>query len=319
MTQGQKKAYGLNRLMASLEKDLRNAPENLGLTDKKGQAERSEMLQTTMDELQNIDLPELERIQGTEWQEDLTYDPIAVQEMGPSAFDSIDIDPRLQSDQYAALDSLANLAQSGGMNAQDEANLARIQNQTATADKGRRDAIQQNMQQRGMGGSGLELLQQLQSNQAATNRQAQQGLDVAGMGQDRALQAIQMGAGMAGNMQSQQFGQQAQQAQANDALSRFNAGQRTTNRQWNSDRQQNTDKFNIQGRQGAAESANQADQYNKTQLPQAGFDNQMEKWTGGAQARGHQVGMAQANSAENSKANAEVAGGLIKGAVKLFS
>lgn len=318
MPTGNEWYYALNKGIGALEKDLRKLPEAIGMTDKAGQAARAALLQQSMDELQDISLPELERIQGTEWQEDLAYDPLEAQQVGSTAFDDIYVDPRLQSDQYAALDSLSNLAESGGMNAQDEANLARIQNQTAMADKGRRAAIQQQMQQRGMGGSGLELLQQLQSNQAATNRQAQQGLDVAGMGQDRALQAIQMGAGMAGQMGRQQFGQQAQQAQASDALNRFNAGLRTDANQFNTQNRMAADKFNIQGRQGAAESANAADTYNKTELPQKNYDNQMDKWTAGAQARGHQVGMNAANSAENTKANAEVASAGIKGLTKLF-
>lgn len=149
---------------------------------------------------------------------------------GPSAFKDINVDPRLMKEQYGSLDALSQIADSGGMTAMDKANLARTQSQANQNDKGRRDAILQNMAARGMSGSGNELLAQLQSSQASTDRQSQAGLDTAGMAQQRALDAIMQRGNLAGGMQSQQFGQEAQKAQAADAIAKFNAGntQQTT-------------------------------------------------------------------------------------------
>ena len=116
----------------------------------------------------------------------------------------------------AALD---DIVAGGGMTAADKANLAEIEMAAATADRGRREAVQQNMQMRGIGN---ELLAQLQSSQGATNRQAQQGLDVAGMAQNRALDSIMQSGQLAGNVRGQDWGEQGQRASALDTIGQFN-------------------------------------------------------------------------------------------------
>jgi hypothetical protein len=162
---------------------------------------------------------------------------------GPSAMNQVATDPRLKQAQMNALASLQELS-NGGMNAQDKAQLSQIQGQTAQADKGRRDAIMQNMAARGMSGSGNELLAQLQSSQAATDRQAQQGLDVAGMAQQRALASLQQAGSLGGNMQGQEFEQKSAQAQATDAISKFNAQNSQANSQFNATQSNNMGQFN---------------------------------------------------------------------------
>lgn len=143
---------------------------------------------------------------------------------GPSAFGNIATDPRLQDAQYQSLGALDEIIKGGGLSAQDQAALSRIQSDVGQADRGRREAILQNLGARGMGGSGQELLAQLSSSQAATDRANQSGLDIAGMGQQRSLDAILNRSNMAGGMQAQDFGQQAQAASAQDIIGRFNAG-----------------------------------------------------------------------------------------------
>lgn len=139
-----------------------------------------------------------------------------------TSFDKISVDPRLAGSQYSALDALDAIVKGGGMNAQEKADLARVQSEVAQADRGRREAILQNLGARGMSGSGMELLSQLQSNQAATDRASQSGLDIAGQAQQRALQAIMNQGNLAGSMQGQSFNQQAQRAAAQDAINKFN-------------------------------------------------------------------------------------------------
>lgn len=190
-------------------------------------------------EYQTVDprLADLERVSGT-------------------AFDEVSTDPRLRNQQYQSLDALDEIIQGGGLTAADQAALNRIQTDTAQADRGRREAILQNMQSRGMGGSGMELLAQLQSSQAATDRQNQSGLDVAGMAQQRVLDAIMQSGQLAGGMRGQDFGEQAQLAQARDAISQFNAQNANANSLANA---------NIANQMGLANAGNQfaAGQYNR--------------------------------------------------------
>jgi hypothetical protein len=163
---------------------------------------------------------------------------------GDTEMSDINTDPRLVDAQMQALTGLQGVADSGGMTLADEAALNRIQGQSAQADKGRRDAILQNMQARGMGGSGLELLAQLQSSQAATDQASQQGLDVAGMAQQRALDAMMRGGSLAGDIRGQGFGEQAAIKSAQDEINKFNAANLTQGSQFNTGNLNQGEQFN---------------------------------------------------------------------------
>ena len=243
-------------------------------------AEQERLMEETLAELEGIPLPQLKKLsqENPRWLEDL----VAVKQQ-ESQMSDISVDPRLKNQQMAAMGALDEVIQGGGMTAQDTANLNRIQDQAATADRGRREAIMQNMNQRGMGGSGLELLNQLQSSQAATTQQGQQGLDVAGMAQQRALNAVMNQGQMAGQMRGQEFGEQSDIARAQDAINRFNTANQMGARE-----------FNVGGRQNTANMGtdirNQAKRYNAG-LPQQQFQNQMDQAAARGQARGQNIDM----------------------------
>ncbi len=143
---------------------------------------------------------------------------------GPTAYNNIAVDPSGQQAQQAQMAALSNLAKNGGRTAASDANLAQIQQGENANARGQREAIMQNAQARGMGGSGNSLLAQLSSSQNATNNQSAQDLQVRGQDQNTALQAGQAAAGIGANMENQQFGEQAQKAAAADAIDKFNAG-----------------------------------------------------------------------------------------------
>lgn len=286
-----------------------------------------------MQEYEGLSVPELQDLEFDKykWQGDLQnqgldYQSIDPRLQGSSQMENISLDPRLKDAQLAALGSLQGISEAGGMTAADQANLANIQSQTGQADRGRRGAIKQSMAQRGMGGSGMDLLAQLQSNQAATDRSAQMGLNVAGMAQDRALQAIQSQGGMAGNMRGQEFGEQAQQATAQDTINRFNAGNMNQMNQFNSQQQMAADRFsadaanqanlyNVSGRQSQADRnvdvGNQQQQYNQN-LQQQTFQNQTGLAGGKAGVYGQQAGYNTQIADRKQKAKSETEGQLIK-------
>ena len=161
-----------------------------------------------------------------------------------SAMEGVSTDPRLKQAQLAALASMQEIGTSGGLTAADKAQLSRVQGDVAQADRGRREAILQRMSARGMGGSGMELLAQLQSSQGATDRASQAGLDISGMAQQRALQALNQAGGMAGGIRGQDFGEQSQIAAAQDAISKFNAANTQQSNQFNAGVLNNTGQFN---------------------------------------------------------------------------
>lgn len=185
------------------------------------------------------------------WLGDLVNTP----QLGKSEMGGITLDPKMKAYEMQALADLEQQSKDG-LSARDQADLAQLESQVNRANAGRTGAIQQNMAARGMGGSGLELVQQMQANQDATERQALASLEKAAMAQDgRRNATAQLGA-QAGQMSARDFAQQAQRAQAQDAINRFNVAN-----------QYNTQMQNWQGRQGIAnQNVNQNNQFQQNVL-----------------------------------------------------
>jgi hypothetical protein len=247
-----------------------------------------------------VSAPSIQAGQDTQYNE---VDPrlAALSQLDGTAYNDINVDPRFKNDQVSALDALSEISQ-GGLTAADKAALNQVQNEAAQADRGRREAILQNAQARGMGGGGQALLAQLQSSQAATDRANQSGLDIAGMAQQRALDAIMQRGNLAGQMGQQEFGQQADIAGAKDAIARFNAQNsnqmsinnaemqnqaamqnaqnQLANAQYNRNTGIDVQRANVANKMGAqqfnAQAGNQAamlNQQGRQSLAQAGVDN----------------------------------------------
>lgn len=161
--------------------------------------------------------PDLESVAGT-------YNPNmeGTVALGPSSMAGITTDPRLAQAQMSALQSLQQQGQ-GGLTATDRMNLMNINNQTEGDANASSNAIMQNMAARGMGGGGAELAARLMASQGAANRGAQTGMNVAAQSQQNALNALAQAGSLGGQIQAQQFGEKAQQAQAQDSISKFNA------------------------------------------------------------------------------------------------
>lgn len=267
----------------------------------KAQAEADKSVQQGAGRFGDIALPDTAMQYATP--EELTmdqlelsgYDPrlMEASAQGASKFGDISTDPRFAEAQLQALGGVQDIVSGGGLTAQDQANLAQIQSDVGRADRGRREAIQDRMRRTGMSGSGMDLLAQLQSGQAATDRASQAGLNIAGMAQDRQAQALRDLGAMGGQMRGQDFSEQAAAAQAQDAINRFNTmnqqqaamqnmaaqnqaaqfGAQAQNQaaQSNWQGKRDTDLFNLQNRQNVA----QANVDKRNQANQDWFDNSM--------------------------------------------
>lgn len=192
----------------------------------------------------------------------------AASNVGPSSMNGISTNPENTKAQMAQMAALQSLAANGGRDAASDANLASIragENQNA---RGQQEAIMQNAQARGMGGSGSSLLAQLTGSQGAVDRQSAEDMNVAGMQANKALSAGQGAASIGSNMEGQQFGEKAAVAQANDAAAKFNAANST-----------GVSEFNTQKNQGvnnaAAAASNQGQVMNNYQIPEQDYQNTM--------------------------------------------
>lgn len=234
--------------------------------------------------------------------------------LGRSEMNNITLDPNLKRAQMDALSSLQEISDGGGMTLADEANLNKIRSEEDAAAKGKRDAIIQNAQARGMGGSGLELMSQMQNQQDSATRASQRGLDIAAMAQERALQALMQGGQLAGNIQNQDFNQQAQIAGANDAISKFNATNTQNVNMANTAARNDAQAKNLGLKQDIAnQNANLQTQQNaqKATNAQQAFDNQIKKRSGQAGIATQNANAQGQNSQNAANANNQMIGSLI--------
>lgn len=189
-----------------------------------------------------------------------------VSQQGPTAMGQISTDPRLEAAQLAALDSLTDIGESGGLTAIDRADLDRAQDEIRRSHRNRLGAIQQNMAMRGLSGSGMEQIAALQAAQDATEREQDASLQINALAKQRALDAIMSGAQLGGNIRGQSFGEQSKVRSAEDAINRFNVGNMNTMSQFNVGQQNQAAAANMAAR-------NQLDAMNMAAQNQAGQYN----------------------------------------------
>lgn len=152
----------------------------------------------------------------------LTPQQAEAQLLGSNAFNDIKTDPSLTGAAKQALAQLQQIGTQGGMTAIDKAQLQDITNQTNQLAKSRNAAVIQNAQERGIGGSGLEMANNLMNEQDAADRASAAGTTVAANAQQRALDAIKSAGGLGQSLESQAYGEQANKAQAQNAIDLFN-------------------------------------------------------------------------------------------------
>jgi len=222
----------------------------------------------------NIENPEFQNIDPVALEEYAYQGDLANEQMGPSAFESISLDPATRDAQMEALAYMQNLGSEGGMNAMDRAKLSEMQSAIGQQERGNRQAISQNMAQRGVSGSGMELMNQLMNNQAAADRSSQEGMQLQAISQQRALDAMMQAGQLGGQIRGQDYGQASQKASAMDAIAKYNnAGLNQTNQYNHSNKQQHSNMNTDIGNQNTANV--QAASSANNQLKQQDFGNTM--------------------------------------------
>lgn len=264
-----------------------------------GNAGKSEMekanklMQDNIARLEAIGIPTIEA-QKIALQTPELVGQLEAEVMGPSRFEQVQMDPRLQAAQMSALEDMSGLAKTG-LGAEDRAALNEIRRQAAGMAQAQKATALQQMQERGLGDSGASLVAQLQSGQAAADMAAQQGDRLAAEAASARRQALGQQASMASQMSQQQLALAGQKASAADVINQFN----TQNRQ-------NVSAQNLVARQNIANQAaaakNQQEMYNKG-LIQQDFQNRMAKATGviGQQGNLAQQYAAQAGAAQQAQ------------------
>lgn len=249
---------------------------------------------------------------------ELAPEMLQAQELQQTEMAGIALDPQLRQAQMNALRGLTNIAEQGGMTATDQARLAQIQGEQAAALRGQQGAIQQNLAARGLSGGMTEMVSRQLAAQESANRAAQQGLDVKAQAEQRALQALMQSGQLGGQIGQQEFGQQAQIAQAKDAIARFNAQNLQNVAQQNVQSRNVAQQQNLQARQAISGQnvglQNQAQMYNLG-LPQQQYQNQLARATGQAQGIQNQAQLAQ----QQQQMQNQFLGGLLQTGAQLYA
>jgi hypothetical protein len=249
------------------------------------------LLQKGADRIEGVNVPSIDEqllaLERLKLSGQLTPEQEQIINQKASELQKIKTDPALRDAQYAALNKLQQIGNEGGLTVTDRAQLEDIKNASNQQEQSNRNAILQNAAQRGMSGSGLQIAAELAGQQGAATRASQAGFQVGAQAQQRALQAL-MAAGQQGQaMQSADFNQQSQIAQASDAINRFNAANQQSVGQRNTDRANTAQQYNL-NRQDLQDTTNN-EIANKQQIANKGlyqtnYNNQLDKAKGAASA-----------------------------------
>ena len=241
-----------------------------------------EMMEQALAQYQNINIPDTEKmklyLEDMKSVGQLTPEMEQALLLGPSAMENIQVDPRLRQEQMRSLEGLSQAA-TQGMTDADMATLELIRRNSAAEAQAKSGQILQNMQARGQGGSGAELIAQLQNAQSSADRENAQSLQEARQMQANKMAALQQLGSMSSNMRGQDFGEQSQVAHAKDMINQFNMQNQQNVSQRNVASRNQAAQANLANAQRIADSNaqlhNQQQQYNK-QLLQQEYDNRMK-------------------------------------------
>jgi len=179
----------------------------------KSRAEAESILNQARDEFGRINMPALQRI--------------AAEQLGPSALESVQVDPEYDSAVRGALSRMKGLEDAQGLTTADRAAYNQALNASGRQAAAQRAGTMNAFEARGAGGSGAALASALQGQSDAAARAQQAGLQTAGDAQQRYWQSVRDRFQMGSQASNADYSRKANAAEASDAIARWNA----TNRQ----------------------------------------------------------------------------------------
>jgi len=235
--------------------------------------ESNKLMRDNIAKLEAIGIPTIEA-QKIALQNPELVAPLVAEQMGASQMEDIQMDPRLQAAQRAALDEMTGLGQTG-LGAEDKAAFNQMRRQAAGAAEAQQASTLQEMASRGMLDSGANLAAQLQAGQSQADRMSQEGDRLAASAAEARRAALGQQANMASQMSAQDLGLKTNKASAADTIAQFNTQQRAVTGAANQG-------YNVDRANQLANLRNQEEVANKG-LIQQNFQNKIQKAGGVAQ------------------------------------
>lgn len=138
-----------------------------------------------------------------------------------SSMTQIKEDQGVKDMQLNALKTIAQRAQ-GGLTPEDRVAMMNLQDQMSQQAQQNQASMLQNMQQRGISGSGAEIAGMIAGNQQSLNQGAQGARDLMASQSRQALEALAKQGSMSGDIRRQDFDVASAKAKAADAMNQFN-------------------------------------------------------------------------------------------------
>jgi hypothetical protein len=266
-----------------------------------------------LDAVQGVPLPILQKQNPELYKQVIALNPSLVQNVnqGQSAMDGIALDPAYKQAQMNALAKLQDISSNSGNDFQNKADTNNMISTVNQQLQGQEGAIQQNLATRGLSGGMSEMVQRQMAAQNASNQAANSGINLQAQAQQRALQALMSQNSVASGLSNQDFSQQSAKANADDAISRFNANNLQNSNNTNAAAQNTAAQWNANNQQGVANKntdlTNTANQWNTNGMAQQNYNNQMGKATGVA----NQYGNIASGEDRSRQSNAALTGSLV--------
>src|SRR5580692_10574611 len=212
--------------------------------------------------------------------------------------------------QEQAIAQTLGAADQGGLNPEEQAQMAQILQQLGTQESGANQAVVQNQAARGALTGGETLAAQLQNNQNEAQNANLEGGNTAATAYQQMLNELTSAGSMGQALQGQENTQANTVAAATNAINQFNAAQQQNEQNFNVENQNQAQAANVENQQAIENANTQAEnaysQY-QAQLPEEVFQDQLSKAEGEAG-----VGEQQANQATAAgQQQAGLIGGLV--------
>ena len=280
------------------------------------------LIQQSVTELQNIGIPSIQAMEIS--LEKVKQAGVLSPELENQIFqaktevDKIQLDPRLQDTQMGALDELVRTGQMGGMRLTDVANYEKSLGDIASRERGGREAILQDMAQRGATTGGASLAAQLYNQQQGAQQRHQDALSLSGKAQDTALQSILQSGQLGGQIREQQFGEQERRASAQDVINQSNAQASRATQQRNVAERNQAQAANLSALQNIWNTntglSNDEERFNKG-LIQQDYNNRFAKQQAIANARAGQASNITAQGQQQSEMWGNIGSGIAKAGI----
>lgn len=277
----------------------------------------SPYLQSALNEISKVQVPDAEslkvQLQQYVQQGIITPEDAQASLVEFNAFDGLAPEATARGAQMSALQQLQDKVAAGGQTDVEKAAIQRTLDDVNNNQRGQQLGIMEDAHRRGVSGSGIELANRLMSQQNAANQAGRQGLDIAAMAEQAKMDALKSAAALGGQIESNDWTQQAQKASAQNTINQFNATNQQQVTMQNIAARNSAQMSNLAEKQRIADANTQGENQNRirnSDLLQQTFDNRLGKAQAVAGAVTGQGNAAQKASDAKNKWTGDLVGGV---------